>query len=67
MVAVVRNFVAPHEMPWVEKLALRLCKLIDRNDGKQRQKILMLAREILARMQPVEHKKRSTSAMREVA
>jgi len=36
----------------VENLAIRLCKLIDRNDGKQGQKILALAREILAKAEP---------------
>jgi hypothetical protein len=35
----------------VEKLAIRLCKLIDRNDGKHGQKILALARELLAKVE----------------
>jgi hypothetical protein len=36
----------------VEKLAIRLCKLIDRNDGKHGQKILALARELLTKAEP---------------
>ena len=36
----------------VEKLAIRLCKLIDGNDGKQGQKILALARELLTKVEP---------------
>jgi len=36
----------------VEKMAVRLCKLIDRNDGKQGPKILALARELLAKAEP---------------
>lgn len=35
----------------VEMLAIRLCKLIDQNDGKQEKKILALARELLAMVQ----------------
>ncbi|HMJ23600.1 MAG TPA: hypothetical protein VK513_16920 [Terriglobales bacterium] len=48
----------------VERLSFRLCKLIARNDGKQRQKILALAREILTKIEPVEQKKRSPLPMR---
>jgi hypothetical protein len=36
----------------VEKMAVRLCKLIDRNDDKNGQKILALARELLAKAAP---------------
>ena len=36
----------------VEKLSIRLCKLIARNDGKQGQKILALARELLTKAEP---------------
>ena len=36
----------------VEKLAVRLCKLITMNDGKQEQKILTLARELLTKAEP---------------
>jgi hypothetical protein len=35
-----------------EKLAVRLCKLIERNAGKQEQKILALARELLGKLEP---------------
>jgi hypothetical protein len=51
----------------VETRAIRLCKLIARNDGKPRQKILRLAREILTKIEPVEQEKRSTLPMREAA
>ena len=37
----------------LEKLAVRLCKLIDRNDGKDRQTILALARELLTKAEPI--------------
>jgi len=36
----------------VEKLAVRLCKLIDKNDDKHGQKILALARELLTKAEP---------------
>src|ERR1019366_845097 len=36
----------------VEMLAIRLCKVIDQNDGKQEKEILALARELLAMVQP---------------
>jgi hypothetical protein len=36
----------------VEKIAVRLCKLIDRNDDKHGQKILVLARELLTKVEP---------------
>jgi hypothetical protein len=36
----------------VEKMAVRLCKLIDKNDDKHGQKILALARELLAKVEP---------------
>jgi hypothetical protein len=36
----------------VEKLAIRLCKLIDQNDGKHEQEILALARELLTKVEP---------------
>jgi hypothetical protein len=42
--------VAPTE---VEKMAVRLCKLIDKNDDKHGQKILALARELLTKMEPI--------------
>jgi len=48
----------------VEKLSIRLCKLIARNDGKQAQKVLALAREILTKIEPVEQKRRSILPMR---
>lgn len=37
----------------LEKMAVRLCKLISRNDDKNGQKILALARELLAKAEPV--------------
>jgi hypothetical protein len=36
----------------VEKLAVRLCRLIDRNDSKHGQKILALTRELLTKVEP---------------
>jgi len=36
----------------VEKLAVRLCKLIDKNDDKNGEKILTLARELLSKAEP---------------
>jgi thioredoxin-like negative regulator of GroEL len=36
----------------LEKMAVRLCKLIGRNDDKNGQKILALARELLAKAEP---------------
>jgi hypothetical protein len=36
-----------------EKLVIRLCRMIDRNDSKQEQKILALARELLAKVEPI--------------
>jgi hypothetical protein len=36
----------------VEKMAVRLCKLIDKNDDKHGQKILALARELLTKVEP---------------
>jgi hypothetical protein len=36
----------------VEKMAVRLCKLIDKNDDKDGQKILALARELLTKAEP---------------
>jgi hypothetical protein len=36
----------------VEKMAVRLCKLIDRDDNKNGQKILALARELLTKAEP---------------
>ncbi len=36
----------------LEKMAVRLCKLIGRNDDKNAQKILVLARELLAKAEP---------------
>jgi len=36
----------PHAK-WIEKMAVRLCNLIDKNDDKHGQKILALARELL--------------------
>ena len=48
----------------VERLSFRLCKLIARNDGKQGQKILALARENLTKIEPVEQKKHSPLPMR---
>lgn len=35
-----------------ERLAIRLCKLIERNAGRQEQKILTLARELLTKLEP---------------
>jgi hypothetical protein len=35
----------------VEKLAIRLCKLIDQNDGKHEHEILALARELLTKVE----------------
>jgi hypothetical protein len=37
----------------VEKLAIRICKLIDRNDGSQGHKILALARQLLVMAAPI--------------
>jgi hypothetical protein len=37
----------------LEKMAVRLCKVIDRNDSKNGQKILALARELLAKAEPI--------------
>jgi hypothetical protein len=37
----------------VEKMAVRLCKLIDKNDDKHGQKILALARELLTKVEPI--------------
>jgi hypothetical protein len=37
----------------VEKMAVRLCKLIDRNDDKHGEKILALARELLTKAEPI--------------
>ena len=39
----------------VGKLAIRLCKLIDRNDGKQEPKIRALAVDLLAKLEPSTH------------
>jgi hypothetical protein len=39
-------------MTELEKMAVRLCKLIDRNDGKSGQKVLALARELLTKAEP---------------
>ena len=36
----------------VGKLAIRLCRLIDLNDGKQEEKILALARKLLTKLEP---------------
>lgn len=36
----------------VEKMAVRLCKLIDKNDDKHGQRILALARELLTKVEP---------------
>jgi hypothetical protein len=36
----------------VEKMAVQLCKLIDKNDAKNGQKILALARELLTKVEP---------------
>jgi hypothetical protein len=36
----------------VEKMAVRLCKLIDKNEDKHGQKILALARELLTKVEP---------------
>jgi len=38
--------------PEIEKLALRLCKLIDENDGTHADDILVLARELLTKLEP---------------
>jgi hypothetical protein len=40
---------AKFAMTELEKMAVRLCKLIDRNDGKNGQKVLALARELLTK------------------
>jgi hypothetical protein len=37
----------------VEKMAVRLCNLIDKNDDKHGQKILALARELLTKVEPI--------------
>src|SRR6266496_2124594 len=37
----------------VEKMAVRLCKLIDKNEEKNGQKILALARELLTKVEPI--------------
>jgi ABC-type lipoprotein export system ATPase subunit len=36
----------------VEKLTVRLCRLITQNDAEQRKEILALAREVLAKLEP---------------
>lgn len=37
----------------LEKMAVRLCRLIDKNDDKHGQKILALARELLTKVEPI--------------
>lgn len=56
----------------LEKMAVRLCKLIDRDDNKNGQRILVLARELLAKAEPTtvqkvlaEEKKRPQGEARE--